>query len=431
MAAAHDTALAARRASPLALRRCGSACYIACIAVRRGALAALLLDRHIVREMVAPTGIGLPPSLRPADRPDPRPWRRRRSADLTTILRVFLNLFPSILAITIPMAFLLGVLLAFGRLASDSEIIALRAVGVSPLRLLSPVLMLASVMTAITFYINAVALPAANQSYREIVFSLAVSKARTDVKPRTFSEKVLPDRMMLYVQDVEPGGSWKNLLIYDTRDIAETKLILAQTGDLVVDRERQTVRIELGAGSQHSFFGGEPRAYNRTGFGTMGWDLPVDEFFPDRKKLLLAKGDREMSLPELQQRVGPARAAQPRSRRFAVGATEKFDSGRLPGVRCSGGIARQPERGALAAFAVDRDLRLLRADSARRVAAHRPAAAVAVDGAPTSLGVAAVALLYLNHEAAFDPSIRLRHPTVRRSRPPPAPTRPPSARPWW
>ncbi|MFI4946695.1 MAG: LptF/LptG family permease, partial [Burkholderiales bacterium] len=110
--------------------------------LRRGALSRpLLLDRYIVREMLAPTGIGLLvftfvllidqiPRLLGA--------LVARSADLTTILRVFLNLFPSILAITIPMAFLLGVLLAFGRLASDSEIIALRAVGVSPLRLLSP-----------------------------------------------------------------------------------------------------------------------------------------------------------------------------------------------------------------------------------------------------------------------------------------------------
>jgi len=61
-----------------------------------------------------------------------------RSADFGTILRVFLNLrCPRSAAVTIPMAFLLGVLLAFGRMASDSEIVALRAVGVSPLRLLA------------------------------------------------------------------------------------------------------------------------------------------------------------------------------------------------------------------------------------------------------------------------------------------------------
>ena len=108
-----------------------------------------------------------------------------------TIFRVFLNLLPSILAVTIPMAFLLGVLLAFGRMASDSEIVALRASGVSPLRLLVPVLLLSIVTALLTFYINAVALPAANQVHRELVFTLVVSQARTAVKPRVFTDDLL------------------------------------------------------------------------------------------------------------------------------------------------------------------------------------------------------------------------------------------------
>jgi len=102
-----------------------------------------LLDRYIVREMLAPTAIGLLVFsfvLLIDQIPRLLAVLVARSADLTTILRVFLNLLPSILAVTIPMAFLLGVLLAFGRLASDSEIVALRAVGVSPLRLLAPVI---------------------------------------------------------------------------------------------------------------------------------------------------------------------------------------------------------------------------------------------------------------------------------------------------
>src|SRR5512139_2273648 len=143
-----------------------------------------LLDSYIVREMLAPSAIGLLVFtfvLLIDQIPRLLAVLVARSADLTTILRVFVNLLPSILAVTLPMAFLLGVLLAFGRLASDSEIIALRAVGVSPSRLLVPVALLSLVMTSVTFYINAVALPAANQSYRELVFSLVVSKARTEV----------------------------------------------------------------------------------------------------------------------------------------------------------------------------------------------------------------------------------------------------------
>ena len=154
-----------------------------------------LLDSYIVREMLPPTAIGLLVFtfvLLIDQIPRLLAVLVARSADLPTILRVFVNLLPSILAVTIPMAFLLGVLLAFGRLASDSEIVALRAVGVSPSRLLVPVLMLATAMTALTFYINAVALPAANQAHRQLVFDLLVSKARTDVRARAFSESLLP-----------------------------------------------------------------------------------------------------------------------------------------------------------------------------------------------------------------------------------------------
>ncbi len=311
-----------------------------------------------------------------------------RSADLTTIVRVFLNLLPSILAVTMPMAFLLGVLLAFGRLASDSEIVALRAVGVSPLRLLAPVMMLAAAMTALTFYINAVALPRANQAHRELVFSLVVSKARTDVKPRTFNLDLLPGQMILYVQDIEPDtGVWKNLLIQDTRDLREPKLILARTGQLVVDRERQIVRIELGPGNQHSFFPNDPREYNRTAFGSMGWDLPVDEFFPDRKKLLLSKGDREMTLPELgdedprpagagagPQGVGPLRGGV---------AQEVRDPRGLPRLRPARArpLPGEQEGGALGRLRpLDRGhLRLLRAHPPRRAGRrHRDDEPVAV-----------------------------------------------------
>ena len=79
------------------------------------------------------------------------------------------------------MAFLLGVLLAFGRLASDSEIVALRASGISPPACCGRCWRSRSLASRLTFYVVAVALPAANQAYRELVFSLIVSKARTGV----------------------------------------------------------------------------------------------------------------------------------------------------------------------------------------------------------------------------------------------------------
>jgi LPS export ABC transporter permease LptF/LPS export ABC transporter permease LptG len=394
-----------------------------------------LLDRYIVREMLPPSAIGLLVFtfvLLIDQIPRLLAVLVARSADLVTILRVFLNLLPSIFAVTIPMAFLLGVLLAFGRMASDSEIVALRAVGVSPLRLLAPVMMLATAMTAVTFYVNAVALPAANQAHRELVFSLLVSKARTDVKARTFTDGLLPGRMMLYVQDIEPEtGRWKNLLIHDTRDVREPKLILARTGELVVDRARQTVRVELGPGSQHSFFPADPREYNRTTFNSMGWDLPVDEFFPDRKKLLLSKGDREMTLSELRAKIVELRSqGRPRLEwgRFAVEWHKKFAIPAaclvfgLLGLALSLGSKKEARSSAFALsiaviFVYYVLIRL--GEQAGDTGMMSPW--LSMWGANVVLGALAVGLLWLNHrEAAFDPLDPAHYlslvPRVRRQR---------------
>ena len=408
-----------------------------------------LIDSYIVREMLAPTAIGLLVFtfvLLIDQIPRLLAVLVARSADFGTILRVFLNLLPSILAVTIPMAFLLGVLLAFGRMASDSEIVALRAVGVSPLRLLSPVMMLAAAVTAVTFYVNAVALPAANQAHRELVFSLLVSKARTDVKARTFTDSLLPGRMMLYVQDIEPEtGLWKNLLIHDTRDLREPKLILARTGELLVDRARQIVRVELGSGSQHSFFPTDPREYNRMDIGTsMGWDLPVDEFFPDRRKLLLSKGDREMTLPELGDKIAELRAkGQPRKEwgRFSVEWHKKFAIPAaclvfgLLGLALSLGSKKEARSSAFALsiaviFVYYVLIRL--GEQAGDTGMMSPW--LSMWGANLALGALALALLFVNHrEAAFDPLDPAHYlafvPRVKRQRAArraPAPARPPA-----
>ena len=379
------------------------------------ALRPQILDRYIVREMLPPTGVGLLVFtfvLLIDQIPRLLAVLVARSADLTTIVRVFLNLLPSIFAVTIPMAFLLGVLLAFGRLASESEIVALRAVGVSPLRLLVPVMILATAAGLVTFYVIAVALPAANQVHRELVFSLVVTKARTAVRARAFTDDLLPGRMMLYVSDIAADtGEWKNLLIHDTRDVREHRLILARTGRLVIEKERQSVRVELGAGTQHTFFPGRAAEYQEGQFATMGFDLPFEEFFP---KLPLAKGDREMTLGELQREIDASRARGQGPKdwgRFAVEWHKKFA---IPGACIVFGVlglglslgSRKEARSA--AFALSIAVIFvyyvfIRFGEQAGDTGVMPAW-LAMWGANVVLGAVAVVLIWLNHrEAAFDP----------------------------
>jgi len=412
----------------------------------RRRLAGRILDRYIVREMLAPTGIGLLVFtfvLLIDQIPRLLAILVSRGADLYTILRVFLNLLPSIFAVTIPMAFLLGVLLAFGRLASDSEIVALRAVGVSPMRLLGPVMFLAGTSGLVTFYINAVALPAANQAHRELVYSLVVSKARTLVKPRTFTGDLLPGRMMLYVSDIASDtGVWKDLLILDTRRPGEQSLLLAREGRLKINREQQEVRLELGEGSRHVFYPATPDEYRPYYFGEMSFPLPYAEFFP---KLPLSKGDREMTLPELSEQVTSLRAAgKDRTEwgRFAVEWHKKFAIPfacivfGLLGLSLSLGSKKEARSSAFALsiaviFIYYVLIRL--GEQAGDTGMMTPF--LSMWGANLVLGVVAILLMWLNlREAAFDPLDPGHYmsfvPKVRRQKvaaqpaPRPAPARP-------
>ena len=63
---------------------------------------------------------------------------------------MLLTLLPQALGVTIPMAFLTGLLMALGRLSGDRESVALLACGVSPVRLLRPVLILGVVVGLVT-----------------------------------------------------------------------------------------------------------------------------------------------------------------------------------------------------------------------------------------------------------------------------------------
>jgi LPS export ABC transporter permease LptF/LPS export ABC transporter permease LptG len=374
-----------------------------------------LLDRYLIREILPPTGLGLlmftfvlllqQVTLLLG-------VLISRGADLPTVIRVFVYLLPSILAVTIPMAFLLGVLLALGRLATDSEIVALRASGISPAWLLRPVLVLALLTGSATFYVMAVALPAANQAHRQIVFSLVVNKARTSIKPRVFTDDLLPGTLMLYVSDVESEtGEWRNVFMHDRRDPQKPRVILARRGHLVIDEARKAVEMHLETGTIHASDRSRPEVHDEQRFTTADLPLPFEQFFP---QLTLPKGDREMTLGELSERYYALRAqgkTKVEIARYAVEWHKKFSIPvacfvfGLLGLGLSLGSKKEARQAAFALsiaviFIYYVIIRL--GEQAGDTGLLAPW--LAMWGANIVLGAAAIVLLVLNQrEAAFDP----------------------------
>src|SRR2546425_3201430 len=84
------------------------------------------------------------------------------------VAKILLLLLPQALSISIPMAVLLGLLIAFGRLSADREFVAMQACGVSIYRLLRPVALIAAGSAPATPYGVVVGLPRAHHAVREI-----------------------------------------------------------------------------------------------------------------------------------------------------------------------------------------------------------------------------------------------------------------------
>src|SRR5215470_16620576 len=112
-----------------------------------------IFDRYVVREVLLPLLLSLllltfllmiQPVLQYG-----APFIAK-GMQLPTVARVLVMLLPQSLSISIPIAVLLALLIAFGRLSSDREFVALQACGVSIYRLLRPVALIALCSMAAT-----------------------------------------------------------------------------------------------------------------------------------------------------------------------------------------------------------------------------------------------------------------------------------------
>ncbi len=95
---------------------------------------------------------------------------------ISLALKVMLLKLPGFLALSFPMSVLLSTLLAYGKLSSNSEILALRSLGIKTSRLIIPALILSIFMTGLTFYLNNSLVPLSN-NYSEALLRDGLGKS--------------------------------------------------------------------------------------------------------------------------------------------------------------------------------------------------------------------------------------------------------------
>lgn len=228
-----------------------------------------------------------------------------RGVSLSQIIWLLAFICPSFLIFTIPMASLLGILLALGRLSGDSEITAFKASGISLYELFFPISIFSIATYLITTFLVFYGLPWGNLGFKSMLYVIAQSKADIEIKERVFND--IFDGLVVFVDRVPiQGKKMEGILIHDERDKERTNTIFASGGFIVSNPNSKEVILRLNNGEIHRF---EPRnnTYQKIQFNTYDLKLELAKTLQSMGKKLK---EHEMSIEEIKEKIEKKRLSK-------------------------------------------------------------------------------------------------------------------------
>ncbi len=218
-------------------------------------------------------------------------------------LRILGLLLPSILTFAVPMAVLTGILAGLARLSADSEIVALRSLGMSARRLARPVLLFALCGWTVTSALALSIAPRANHRWVLAMTDSVLARVRLKVHPLEFNETV--PNMVFLVQDVDRDGEWRNVFAFFGRDPLDRRVVMARRGRIRLFPDEKRAVLELAGGLAYSASPVEPEKDSLTAFEKLEEEIPVESLFAS---ISSEKRVREKDIAELRRDLAALRA---------------------------------------------------------------------------------------------------------------------------
>jgi LPS export ABC transporter permease LptG len=137
------------------------------------------------------------------------------------VLWLFVLLLPPILTVTIPMGVLVGTLIGLSRMASDSEVTAVRASGMNITTFVKPVAVLAVIGSGLGLWCATSLGPRSVRELLRIENAMRAMQVSAEIQPRIFEERF--PNMVLYVNDTSSTDAeqWRGLFLADLQPSAE------------------------------------------------------------------------------------------------------------------------------------------------------------------------------------------------------------------
>ncbi len=290
-----------------------------------------LLDRYIIREHIAPFFISISLImllfiLNLAFKMLGRIVGQGLS--IGTIVEYFFLNLAWIVTLAIPMSVLVACLMGFGRLAGDLEIISMKASGISLVRMIRPVFLLALVVCGFSIYFQDQILPDMNHRNKLLTLSIRRKRPALAIRQGIFTKELR--NQTLLVQENDPDRDMLyDLTIFDDSKAREPATIMADSGRLAYTDTLGMYNFHLWSGEIHQLKHNDPDGYQIIRYREALFRFNAPEAMLRRHDAGY-RGDRELDLAGLLERVDRLREQEetPRTQqminRYMVEYHKKF-----------------------------------------------------------------------------------------------------------
>jgi lipopolysaccharide export system permease protein len=173
-----------------------------------------------------------------------------RQATVGLMFHAVALLLPYVLGFSLPIGMLTAALLVFGRFSADQELTAARASGISLLSLISPVLVLSVLVSALCAWLNLDLGPASRMAFKDLLYQAGVNRPANFLQS---NEATPVGNYTIYVGKVHPDGTNLDTVIVTEYDKAgQLQATEAASGTVISDLAAH--RLILNLEDQHTMY---------------------------------------------------------------------------------------------------------------------------------------------------------------------------------
>ena len=218
------------------------------------------------------------------------------------VLEFFVLSLGHMFALIIPMAVMPATLMAFGQLAADNEVTAMKANGVSLYRMILPVLVASIVLAVGLVYYNNAVLPESNHRLMNLMIDIGKKKPTLEIKENQFNDTIKGYTIFIRKKN-DKTGEIEDVRIMENRKGGIPTTTIAARGRMAYLEGNSALRFELENGEIHEMPNTEDiTTYRKTMFKHFTLNIRDTERSLKRSERN-HRGDREMSATMMRERI--------------------------------------------------------------------------------------------------------------------------------